>query len=407
MLDHDDSSPLRTMRVQRLGGPIGHPDHEGFTVLDDQFREVAPIAAYLDYLVDNGKSPYTVRSYAYALTIYFDYLARRNLKWDDSTKALTTVSQFAGWLRRGDSTVVPLSGGDVRSRRTINHYLTAVYDFYKFQQRHGVHVIECLISESKTNRYKGFLHGLVSNGQPSPLVRLSEPNKRVVDLPLPKAHAVIRAQRTPRDRFLFMLLLFTGMRIGQALGLRHEDIDIEAREIRIVARSNNLNGARAKSVADGEGDVIGRSPMSEELVRAYIDYVQEEAASIGSDYVFTNLRAGVIGAPMTYSNVNDLVRRTRKKVGFHFTVHQFRHTFATQWRLAGLDMEELKELLTHKSIATTIDTYSHLSPDVVRAHLVEHGFLEAGSGLGLVDEPSGPHDSPSGLSERPRASDEG
>ena len=51
-----------------------------------------------------------------------------------------------------------------------------------------------------------------------------------------------------RDRFLLVLLAETGMRIGQALGLRHADFVSHRRELRIVPRRDNANGARAKTL---------------------------------------------------------------------------------------------------------------------------------------------------------------
>jgi len=65
---------------------------------------------------------------------------------------------------------------------------------------------------------------------------------------------------------LFALLLDTGVRIGEALGLRHEDLDIAEPRVSIVPRDND-NRARAKG---------GRSrfiPASGELMRLYADYL--------------------------------------------------------------------------------------------------------------------------------------
>ena len=50
-----------------------------------------------------------------------------------------------------------------------------------------------------------------------------------------------------RDRFLLALLYETGMRVGQALGLRHEDFVSQQRRVRIVPRDNNPDSARAKT----------------------------------------------------------------------------------------------------------------------------------------------------------------
>ena len=88
--------------------------------------------------------------------------------------------------------------------------------------------------------------------------------------------AILAACEHLRDRFLFALLAETGMRIGQALGLRHGDFVSRSREIRIVARPDNANGARAKLRAAA---VI---PVSTPLVRLYSEYMHAEYGDLDS-----------------------------------------------------------------------------------------------------------------------------
>ena len=91
------------------------------------------------------------------------------------------------------------------------------------------------------------------------------------------------------DRFLLALLAETGMRIGQALGLRHADFVSRAKEVRIVPRADNANGARAKLRA------TATLPVTAGLVRCYSDYMHAEYGELDSDYVFVNLWGGRIG----------------------------------------------------------------------------------------------------------------
>ena len=72
-----------------------------------------------------------------------------------------------------------------------------------------------------------------------------------------------------RDRFLFTLLGASGLRIGEALGLRHSDIDAAARLVAVVPRIN-ANRARAKG-AGGR-----RVPVSAGVIRLYADYLHGE-----------------------------------------------------------------------------------------------------------------------------------
>src|SRR5712692_1976708 len=123
--------------------------------------------------------------------------------------------------------------------------------------------------------------------------------RRVHVLSPQEVQALLDACKRRRDRLLVSLLYDSGMRIGQALGLRHADIRSFDGEIDIVPRANS-NGARAKS----------RSPytvhVSKELMALYADYLVHEHKETAHDYVFVNWWGGRIGAPMTYSTVIDL-----------------------------------------------------------------------------------------------------
>jgi len=85
---------------------------------------------------------------------------------------------------------------------------------------------------------------LPARGRPG---RLPEQRRLPRVLALAEVDAILRAQRHLRDRFLFALLFQTGIRVGQALGLRREDIVTWENRIEIVCRADNANGARGKS----------------------------------------------------------------------------------------------------------------------------------------------------------------
>ena len=158
------------------------------------------------------------------------------------------------------------------------------------------------------------------------------------------------------------------MRVGEALGLRHEDWAAAEREVSVVPRRND-NGARSKSAAPR---VV---PVSADLIRLYADYLHAEYGDCESDYVFVNLWGGSLGRPWAYSAVYDLVQRLRRAVGFDFDPHWCRHTYATRLLRRKTPVEIVSSLLGHASIETTIEIYGHLSAEDARRALVDAGLL--------------------------------
>src|SRR5262249_50850684 len=183
-----------------------------------------------------------------------------------------------------------------------------------------------------------------------------------------------------RDRFLLSLLAETGMRVGQALGLRHADFVSRTREVHIVPRADNANGARAKVRSAA---VI---PVSTPLVRLYSEYMHVEYGGVDSDYVFVNLFGGDVGRALTYSAVHQLIGRIAARTGIGFTAHTLRHSHATDMVRQGVPVEVVARLLTHRSPATP---GPGLCPPRRRRH---RGG--AGPGRGVAEEGGGPVTSP-------------
>ena len=112
----------------------------------------------------------------------------------------------------------------------MNRKLAALGSFCDFHARHGVALGGLLVATGGTGRrgssssFKPFLHHVNKRAPASGRaisLRSAPPRPRV--LTVTEAQAILDACEHLRDRFLFALLLDTGVRIGEALGLRHED----------------------------------------------------------------------------------------------------------------------------------------------------------------------------------------
>jgi integrase/recombinase XerD len=166
--------------------------------------------------------------------------------------------------------------------------------------------------------YKPFLHHITKSGpQRRRTLKLKTSRARPKVLTAVEAQTILDACDHLRDRLLFALLLDCGVRIGEALGLRHEDMGIAERSVTVTPRPND-NRARAKA------GICRTIPASAELMRLYADYLTHEYGSLDCDYVFVNLWSPPVGRPWTYAAVYDLVLRLRDRTGIDFEPHQWR-----------------------------------------------------------------------------------
>ena len=242
------------MKVQRVIMPGSRA--ESWTVLGDHLVPIEPVERFLAYLAAIERSPNTVKAYAHDLKDWFVFLAGRGLDW--RAVRVEDVAAFVGWLRlppaaRAGQVLVLPTAGHFCSEASVNRKLAALTTFCEFHARHGVPLSGLLVTMVPAGRgglsqssFKPFLHHVTKGmDQRRRVIKLrsSTPQARV--LTVGEAQAILDACGHLRDRFLFALLLDTGMRIGEALGLRHEDLGIAERQVAVTPRHND-NRARAK-----------------------------------------------------------------------------------------------------------------------------------------------------------------
>lgn len=353
-----------------------------FTVVGSDGVPIWVVEDYLCDLSSRLRSPNTVRGYAHDLADFFEWLQLRG--WDFRTLRLEQLSEFFEWLRKpaaarsGEVFVLP-SVEPALATSTLVRKRAAVAGFYRFHSRRDRSLTALLgdpVGPRPTGEYVPMLvhtrRGRVDPDAFSPirLRPVRRPGRTLTDAEVAR---VLSACRRARDRFLVTLLNATGLRIGEALGLRHSDLRLRRGEVHVVPREDNANQARVKGF---RGRVV---PVDAGVLDAYADYMELEYASLDCDYVFVNLFRGPVGAAMTADNVKDLSRRLRRDSGVgHYCPHALRHSYATRLLRAGVAMEIVAELLGHRDPATTKDTYAHLSVEDHRRVLVEAGVLDAG-----------------------------
>jgi site-specific recombinase XerD len=360
-------------RLRAVGGAVS------FTVLGPDGLPFGPVEEFLAHLQAVGRSPNTVEAYAHDLRDFVEWLQQGAC--DFRKLNLEQVAGFFAWLRRPVEArtpgvfVLPMVAASVTDA-TLLRKRAAVAGLYRFHARRD-ETVPALLGERAWPRRTGrFVPMLVHThrGRPdsdaySPL-GIPRAGRPVTAMSESEVRRLVNACRRSRDRFLLVLLDQTGLRLGEALGLRHDDLRLRAGEVLVVPREDNVNSARVKGLKSRT------VPAGTEVFSAYADYMECEYGALDCDYVFVNLFRPPVGAPMTASNVEQLARRLRNRTGItHFRPHALRHGYATRLLRAGVTMEVVAELLGHASAQTTAEVYSHLTVEDHRNVLVKAGVL--------------------------------
>jgi integrase/recombinase XerD len=342
-----------------------------YVVIDDSGALIEPIVRYLKYLDRLDAARNTLRSYATALRQYWEFLRQEQLDWQHVS--VEDLSRFILWLKlpSGSLKVLPAYPIEqVRSNRTINHTLTVVRGFYDFHWRleemqGNLKDLTATTLPGRFRRYKGFLHHIT---QGSPIVKnllrqKEERRKTPRTITREQVQELLNACCNERDWVLVRLLYESAMRVGEALALFVEDIDVADNRVHILDRGELRNGAEIKTI-HAPRSIDLSSDMIDELV-AYVG--RAHTAEVDTNHLFIKLHGDHAGQPLTYADVDSLFRRLRQKTGLtSVTPHVLRHTMLTQLAELGWSPELLQERAGHASFQQTYQTYIHPSPKALR-----------------------------------------
>ncbi|WP_229826277.1 tyrosine-type recombinase/integrase [Nocardiopsis terrae] len=170
---------------------------------------------------------------------------------------------------------------------------------------------------------------------------------------------------------LFHLVVMTGLRRGEVVGLRWEDVDLERGTVRVVRQLQAHRGAglvevAPKSAASRRTLMVDHTTVG--VLRRHRWRQQQEAQEHGrvwdrGGYVFTAVGGGVL-APERLSR---LFRKLNTASGLPpVRLHDLRHGAATLALAAGVDLKVVQAMLGHASIVLTADTYASVLPQVAR-----------------------------------------
>ncbi|MCL1807501.1 MAG: site-specific integrase [Oscillospiraceae bacterium] len=162
--------------------------------------------------------------------------------------------------------------------------------------------------------------------------------------------------------------LSTGLRLGELLGLRWDDIDFDANTIRVSRQLSRLKdytpNAPAKTrllledstKTNASARVI---PIDALLAGRLLAYKNAQEPAARDNMVFTGRNGGFLDpATFRYNYVHLLSKAGVRR----YTIHALRHTFATRALEAGVPIKAISQILGHTGSVITMDTYSHVLP---------------------------------------------
>ncbi|MCE4625299.1 MAG: tyrosine-type recombinase/integrase [Desulfurococcales archaeon] len=263
------------------------------------------VEVFLESLEAAGASMKTVRAYRAALQSFIETIG------PETPANSVSVDHYTLWLNKVKRGLRRPRGGNTRN--TIHYYAIFVRKFLKWLGVEGEIPVP--------RRDNGELETVLSDEE---IVRLLEASKDVLDL------------------LIVAILVETGVRVGELLGIRIADIDPRARTIRVRGKY-------------GKERIVFYGPLTERALEVYLAHIDRARP-----------RDRLI--PLTYQAVYKRLKKLAVRAGLdprRVRPHVLRHTFATEALRRGMSLPALQRLLGHSNIRIT-QRYLHLVTEDIR-----------------------------------------
>lgn len=270
---------------------------------------------FLDYLkFEKRYSQHTVISYQTDLEQFFSFLTSQ---YDAQPVENISTAMVRSWLAE-------MKSEDISSK-TINRKISALKTFFKFLLRKRIIAktpMTNIISPKVSKRLPAFV------------------DEKSIPL-LFTCTAFTDDWKGKTEKLVITLLYNTGMRLSELISLKKEQIDESYSQIKVFGK-----GSKERII-----------PLQRTLIDALKSYISERPETADNNpFVFVNEK----GKPLYPKYVYNLVKKHLSDVTTlsKKSPHVLRHTFATHLANNGADLNAVKELLGHSSLAST-QVYAH------------------------------------------------
>jgi len=194
---------------------------------------------------------------------------------------------------------------------------------------------------------------------------LKEPKEKTTRLPLRSDKKKEKPKCETTIHTLFYMAIFSGMRRGELLGLKWEDVDWVNSKIHV--RRSLYKGAFQSPKSEYSKRVIDMGPRLTETLKAHRKKQNETRLKVGADWmnhglVFCQNDGNVLDGDNLYHRD---FKAILKKAGLRsIRIHDLRHTHAAILISAGHNLKYIQNQMGHSSIQVTMDLYGHIMPEV-------------------------------------------
>ena len=306
--------------------------------------------------VDQGL---TVRGARYSLGEYLQ-------EWLVFVKSNLRPHTWEGYEQVTRSHIVPHLG-TVRLKDLHPKQIQALYALKeKSLGPSTIRIIHAVLHKSLDQAIKW---GLIGRNPADAVTRPRQNKKEMSVLTPEQAQSLLSHLVGDRYEALYYLALTTGLRRGELLGLKWDDLDWVTGKLKVQRQLSRLKGeglvfmqpktrAGQRSIALGQGalEKLRNHAKLQQLERQFFENRWKDTGLI-----FTSL----IGTPIDPKNLSNVHSKLIKDLGFPpIRFHDLRHTAATLMLIQGVHPKVVQERLGHSTIEMTLNTYSHVLPSL-------------------------------------------
>ncbi|WP_392508812.1 tyrosine-type recombinase/integrase [Naumannella halotolerans] len=213
-------------------------------------------------------------------------------------------------------------------------------------RRNTYNALRAALDDAVTN-------GLLAANPAHKIDRPAVPRSEAPSLSVPEVKALLSAAASSRNEPVLRFILYTGVRRGEALGLRWVDIDWNRKEAK-VRGTKTTDSYRTISLSGAAVTVLKDVQKRQEAERTKAANVWTETG-----LAFTT----ALGTGIGERNLNRTLETVSKTAKVKATPHTLRHTYATTALLNGVPLHVVSRNLGHASIRITADIYGHLTDE--------------------------------------------